>query len=171
VQYSNAATPTTPNGGTPTNNVTLVGANPNQPVVISNVAAGVNATDAVNLGQLQTGLAAVNQSTLNQAANYTNQVAAATLASANQYTNQKFNTAMQAAHSAAAVGLAAASLRYDDRPGKLSVAMGGGGWAGAGAGAFGIGYTTEGGRVRLNATGATDGTNFGVGGGLSVTLN
>jgi autotransporter adhesin len=87
VQYSNAATPTTPNGGTPTNNVTLVGANPNQPVVISNVAAGVNPTDAVNLSQLQSN----SGQTLTQANTYTNQVAAATLNAANQYTNTVAN--------------------------------------------------------------------------------
>ncbi len=55
VQYSNAATPTTPNGGTLTNDVTLIGANPAAPVGLHNVAAGAVAagsTDAVNGGQL-----------------------------------------------------------------------------------------------------------------------
>lgn len=56
VQYSDAATPRQPNGGTITNNVTLVGAD-NGPVALHNVAAGTSATDAVNLGQLQNGLA------------------------------------------------------------------------------------------------------------------
>ncbi|NJC04643.1 autotransporter adhesin [Sphingomonas kaistensis] len=54
VRYSNAATPTQDNGGTPTNDVTLVGAAPG-PVRVHNVAAGVVAagsTDAVNGGQL-----------------------------------------------------------------------------------------------------------------------
>jgi autotransporter adhesin len=54
VQYSNAATPTVPNGGTPTNDLTLVGAT-SAPVGLHNVAAGALAagsTDAVNGGQL-----------------------------------------------------------------------------------------------------------------------
>ena len=54
VQYSSAATPTTPNGGVPSNDVALVGATAG-PVGLHNVAAGVVATgstDAVNGGQL-----------------------------------------------------------------------------------------------------------------------
>jgi autotransporter adhesin len=54
VQYSNAATPTTPNGGVPTNDLTLVGAAA-IPVGLHNVAAGTIApgsTDAVNGGQI-----------------------------------------------------------------------------------------------------------------------
>jgi autotransporter adhesin len=55
VQYSNAATPTTPNGGTLTNDVTLIGADPAAAVGLHNVAAGnvaAGSTDAVNGGQL-----------------------------------------------------------------------------------------------------------------------
>ena len=54
VQYSNPASPTVPNGGVPTNDVTLVGAVAG-PVGLHNVADGVVAggsTDAVNGGQL-----------------------------------------------------------------------------------------------------------------------
>jgi autotransporter adhesin len=54
VQYSDAGTPTTPNGGTPSNDVTLVGAVAG-PVGVHNVADGVIAagsTDAVNGGQI-----------------------------------------------------------------------------------------------------------------------
>ncbi len=54
VQYSNAATPTTPNGGVPSNDVALVGAAAG-PVGLHNVADGnvaVGSTDAVNGGQL-----------------------------------------------------------------------------------------------------------------------
>jgi trimeric autotransporter adhesin len=52
VQYSTSAAPTTP-GATPSNDVTLVGANTSAPVALHNVAAGTAATDAVNVGQLQ----------------------------------------------------------------------------------------------------------------------
>jgi autotransporter adhesin len=71
VRYSDDATPTTPNGGTPTNDVTLVGAAPGT-VGVHNVAEGVVAegsTDAVNGGQLHlTNLAvAAAQETADQA--------------------------------------------------------------------------------------------------------
>jgi len=54
MQYSNPGTPTTPNGGTATNDVTIVGGSAG-PVRVHNVAAGTVAagsTDAVNGGQL-----------------------------------------------------------------------------------------------------------------------
>ena len=54
VQYSNPGTPTVPNGGVPTNDVTLTGAAPGA-VGLHNVANGVIAagsTDAVNGGQV-----------------------------------------------------------------------------------------------------------------------
>jgi hypothetical protein len=66
VQYSSAAAPTIPNGGTPTNDATLVGAAPG-PVALHNLAAGVVAagsTDATNGGQLfvtNTAVAAAQQ--------------------------------------------------------------------------------------------------------------
>jgi autotransporter adhesin len=62
VQYSNAATPTTPNGGTATQDATLVGATAGTPVALHNVAGGSTAagsTDAINGGQLNTGLSSV----------------------------------------------------------------------------------------------------------------
>ncbi|MDQ0086121.1 autotransporter adhesin [Variovorax boronicumulans] len=55
VQFSNAGTPTTPNGGTPTNDMTLVGAAPGAPVGLHNVAPGsvaATSTDAINGSQL-----------------------------------------------------------------------------------------------------------------------
>ena len=54
VQYSNPTSPTTPNGGTATNDLTLVGAAAG-PVGLHNVAAGslaAGSTDAVNGGQI-----------------------------------------------------------------------------------------------------------------------
>jgi len=75
------------------------------------------------------------------------------------------------ARQAAAIGLAAASLRYDDRPGKLSVAAGGGFWRDSSALAFGAGYTSEDGRIRGNVSGTAAGGHVGVGAGISFTLN
>nr|WP_283773469.1 YadA-like family protein [Altererythrobacter sp. KTW20L] len=72
VQYSDPDNPTQSNGGTITNDVTFVGADPGLPVRVHNVANGLTATDAVNLGQMQAGLAS-------------------TLADARSYTDERFN--------------------------------------------------------------------------------
>ncbi len=53
VQYSNATSPTTPNGGTASQDLTLVGASAGA-VTLHNVAAGVAPTDAADVGQLNT---------------------------------------------------------------------------------------------------------------------
>ncbi|WNJ93558.1 YadA-like family protein [Bosea sp. 685] len=156
--------------GSKKNSLTLQGGDPNAPVVISNVAEGVKGTDAVNVNQLNRGVA--------EAKAYTDSQMGAVADAARNYTDQKFGqlnqqvrAARQEARQAAAVGLAAASLRFDDRPGKFSAAAGGGVWRGEGALAFGAGYTSENGRVRANLTGATTGGEWGVGAGVSVTLN
>ena len=52
LQYSNVNAPVQSNGGSPTNHVTLVGANEQAPVTLHNVAEGVAPTDAVNVNQL-----------------------------------------------------------------------------------------------------------------------
>lgn len=160
--------------GSKTNNITLQGGDVNAPVVISNVGKGVADNDAVNVSQLKENVTyAVKTSN-----DYTDSVATTTLSEANSYTDQKFGQLNQEfdsirdeARQAAAIGLAAASLRYDDRPGKVSVAVGGGYWRDAGALAFGTGYTSENGRVRANLSGTTAGGHWGVGAGLSFTLN
>ncbi|MBZ9820849.1 YadA-like family protein, partial [Mesorhizobium sp. CA4] len=160
--------------GTKSNSLTLVGGDVNAPVVIHNVGAGTADTDAVNVLQFNNGLA----TTFDNSKAYTNQVAATTLQQANAYTDSKLSQlnmdmgeARGEARQAAAIGLAAASLRYDDRPGKLSVAAGGGYWRGEGAVAFGAGYTSEDGRARANVSGTTAGGHWGVGAGVSFTLN
>ncbi|RFB75619.1 calcium-binding protein, partial [Methylovirgula sp. 4M-Z18] len=134
----------TDGAGNITNRVTLSGGNPNAPVTIGNVAPGVNGTDAVNVNQL------------NQAFNQL---------------NSSIGSAQKDAWRGAAIGMAAASLRYDDRPGKWSSAIGSGVWHGEGALSFGVGYTSEDGRVRINASGTTSGGRWGAGAGLSLTLN
>ena len=71
LQYSNPATPTTPNGGVPTNDVTLVGGAAGA-VTVHNVAPGVVAagsTDAVDGGQLFTTNQNVATNTTNIAGN------------------------------------------------------------------------------------------------------
>ena len=53
VQYSDSANPTVSNGGTVSQDVTLVGIDPSQAVALHNVANATLANDAVNLGQMQ----------------------------------------------------------------------------------------------------------------------
>ena len=88
VQYSNPSTPTQSNGGTVTNDVTLVGADSGAPVALHNVADALYATDAVNLRQLQGSMDTV-------------------LSSANSYTDMRF------AEARAYTDAAVADIRYD----------------------------------------------------------
>ncbi|MCO6181012.1 YadA-like family protein [Ciceribacter sp. RN22] len=184
-QSANAVQYDTDSSGNKLNSVTLKGGDPNAPVLLSNLATGVADTDAVNVKQLKDGVVSANAYTdtkvtwaIDQANTYSDQVGATTLNKANAYTDYKFGQLNQElgevrgeARQAAAIGLAAASLRYDDRPGKASVAIGGGVWRGEGALAFGAGYTSEEGRVRANVSGTVAGGHVGVGAGLSFTLN
>ncbi|ETS04087.1 hypothetical protein Q655_01672, partial [Bartonella henselae JK 51] len=75
------------------------------------------------------------------------------------------------ARQAAAIGLAVSNLRYNDLPGKLSVALGSGIWRSQSAFAFGAGYTSEDGNIRSNLSVTNAGGSWGVGVGLSLTLN
>ncbi|CAN0514473.1 unnamed protein product, partial [Ectocarpus sp. 8 AP-2014] len=59
VQYSDPDDPAASNGGSITNDVTLVGADRGSTVALHNVADGTLANDAANVGQMQAGLASV----------------------------------------------------------------------------------------------------------------
>lgn len=181
----NAVAYDTDAAGKKLNTVTLKGGDPNQPVLVANVAKGVKDTDAANVGQLKEGIAETKHYTdektkwaIDQSASYTDTVTEAKFSAANRYTDQKFSQlsgeigeVRGEARQAAAIGLAASSLRFDDRPGKLSVALGGGIWRSEAALAFGAGYTSENGRMRANLTGTAAGGHVGVGAGVSITLN
>jgi hyaluronate-binding autotransporter adhesin len=160
--------------GTRSNTITLQGGDPSQPVVITNVAAGVNATDAVNVAQLNE----ILNGSPGQSYSYVDNRIAIAFEDVKNYTEQKIaalygdiDDIRDDARSAAAIGLAAASLRYDDNPGKLSVAVGGGFWRGQSAFAVGAGYTNDDATVRANLSGTAAGGRVGVGAGLSFTLN
>ncbi|PSH60549.1 hypothetical protein CU100_07750 [Phyllobacterium endophyticum] len=182
--------------GSKTNEVSLQGADPNAPVLISNLQAGKADNDAVNVRQLKAETANLGNVYLDQSKAYTNTVTASTLNQSTSYTDSKITNvngridklttdvndgfarlssdigvARKEAYQAAAIGLAASSLRYDSTPGKLSVAMGGGVWRDQAAMAFGAGYTSESGKVRANVTGAASDGQVGVGAGVSFTLN
>lgn len=164
--------------------LTLAGADPNKPVLIRNVADGIATTEAANFGQVIRAKGesvaytdAKSRETLAAAATYTDQRVAplqnqmAGFGSQLADLNRQIGDVRTEARRGAAIGLAAAALRFDDRPGKLSVAAGGGVWRGESAASFGLGYTLPDGSARVNATGVTAGRDFGVGAGASFTLN
>lgn len=118
VQYSNPATPTTPNGGIPTNDVTIVGGAPG-PVTLHNVASGsvaAGSTDAVNGGQLAATNAAVQTA-------QTTATAAQTAAAAAQATADQADATANDA-----LDLASNSVQYDN-PQRTSVTLNPGGAA------------------------------------------
>ncbi|MBW8725599.1 MAG: hypothetical protein JF625_10640, partial [Inquilinus limosus] len=134
----------TDSSGNLTNRITLQGGDRGAPVVIGNVAPGVNGTDAVNVDQLNGAFDSLNG---------------------------KIKSARREAWQGAAIGIAASSLQFDTRPGKVSASMGGGMWHEQSAFALGLGYTAESGRVRLNARAVTSGDDWGGGIGVSFTFN
>ena len=175
--------------GNKTNTVTLQGADPNAPVVVTNVAAATRNSDAVNFKQVKdiadTTLTSANtytdtrsQYAIATANSYTDQKAAQTYNASTAYTDQKFhmltssmNSVRNEARQAAALGLAAASMQFDSRPGKLSVGFGGGAWRGQAAASMGVGYTSDDQSMRANISASTAGSDWGVAAGLSFTLN
>ncbi|MHC5307808.1 YadA-like family protein, partial [Bartonella sp. LJL80] len=171
--------------GNKTNSLTLQGGDASKPVTIANVADGkieTGSKEAVNGGQLHDYTQAQMTTVLDQSKSYTDQrvdnIVSDAVEQSNQYTDMRFgelnygiHEAKREARQAAAIGLAASSLRFDDNPGKVSVAFGSGFWRSEGAVAMGAGYTSEDGKIRSNLSATSAGGNWGVGAGLSFTLN
>ena len=142
VQYSNADDPITPNGGTPSNDVTLIGADNTQPVVIHNVGAGYRPTDAVNVSQLQ-------------------QVAGDL--------NNRMDGISQHSDASAASAIAVASMPQAYLPGKNLVSIGGGTYHGQTGYAVGISTISDNGSWIFKAT-ATGNSKNRYGGGYSRSV-
>lgn len=123
-------------GGTKANTITLSGGTA-APVVLQNIGAGVNPTDAVNYSQLS----ATNTNVSNLATYTQNAV--------NKLQTQISSNA-KAANAGTANALAAAGLRYGDRPGKTSVAGAMGVYHGQVGVALGFGHTSENDKWRFN---------------------
>jgi YadA-like protein/trimeric autotransporter adhesin len=93
--------------------------------------------------------------------------------------NQEINTLSGRIHDVrqeerggVALAMAAGQIRYDDRPGKVSIGGGLGVFEDEGGGALGIGFTSPNARVRGNiSAGGSFRGDFGGGAGLSITLN
>ncbi|MBB3905489.1 beta strand repeat-containing protein [Methylobacterium brachythecii] len=150
VQYS-----TNPDG-TRSNTLALLGGTAGAPVTVSNVAAGVAPTDAVNVGQLQSALS-----------NQYNNLA--------QITEYQFRSAKMAAYAGTSIALATAGIRFDDRPGKISLGIGASGYHGSAGLAIGLGGTSEDGKWRINVSAGFSPNNqkgaAGIMGGASYTFN
>ena len=119
---------------------------------LTNVAAGISQTDAVNVAQLQS-VAAGFQSQLGSL-------------------QTQINDTRTEARGGVALALAASGLRYDDRPGKLSLAGAFGNFKGESGLAFGLGYAATN-RLRFNASVSGVPSQGSVGGTVSgsITLN
>jgi hypothetical protein len=152
--------------GTKGNRISLSGGDKSKPVQISNVADGKLDLDAVNVRQLK--------AVAGGGKTYTD----TRIDIMKEYVDRRFSAlsgeigeVRREARAAAAVGLATASLRYDPRPGKASVAGGTGHWRGSTAMAFGVGWNSEDGVARYNISASTADGEWGVAGGMSFTLN
>ncbi|WP_273794977.1 YadA-like family protein [Brucella intermedia] len=132
--------------GKPTNTVLLIGNGTGAPVTITNLADGVADSDAVNVRQLR--------ASKEESFAYTDQEVAALRDSSNsrfEALTGELQETRQEARAGIAAAMAASGLRYDDRPGKASIAAGMGGFKSATAIAAGVGYTSQDGRWRSNA--------------------
>ena len=126
---------------------------------ITNVAAGSAPTDAVNVAQLTSAITPLED----DIADLAGQIGSLT---------SSVRDAKNIAKSAGAIGMAASQIRYDDRPGRLSLGVGGGAYEGHGAVAAGLGYTSPDQLWRANVAGSVaTGSRAAVGAGLSLTLN
>lgn len=155
VQYANADTPTVPNGGTITNDVTFIGTG-GSAVALHNVANGVSATDAVNLGQLNTAM----QSAVAEAQAYTDMRI--------DRLGQDLAGYRRDANAGTAGALAAAALPQASDPGRGMVSFGSGVFQGEAAFAMGLSTRLESGRAVVRAGATVDtrgraGANAGVG--------
>ncbi|AQX30243.1 Vomp family autotransporter [Bartonella schoenbuchensis] len=171
--------------GNKINSITLKGGKEDEPVLIDNVADGKIEKDskqAVNGGQLHNYVQEQTKLVLADANKYTDEkienIVGDAVAQANAYTDMKFSalsykidSVQKEARQAAAIGLSVSNLRYNDTPGKFSVAFGSGMWRNHSAPAFGAGYTSEDGDIRSNLSVTTSGGHWGVGAGISFTLN
>lgn len=119
------------------NSLTLVGG-ASGPVTIHNVAAGILDSDAANVGQVK--------QARQDAFDYTD----AKVANLKDALSGDIGDLRAEARGGIASAMAAAGLRYDDRPGKASVAAALGGFKSSTSIAAGLGYTTEEGDWRLN---------------------
>lgn len=151
LQYSDAATPTVANGGRPSQDVTLIGADGSAPVRLHNVAAGTAATDAPNVGQVRDGLAVLQQS-IDRAS-----------ADARAYVDGRIadlrfdlSQTREDAFSGTAAAMAMASIPQTMDPDRSVIGGSVGHYRGETAFGFGVSTATDEGRIVFRASGTID---------------
>ncbi|WP_262623038.1 YadA-like family protein [Agrobacterium pusense] len=157
----------TDGNGKRTNDVVLTG-DGSGPVRMHNVADGKADTDAANVRQVK--------QAAQESKNYTDQrFSELQTQSSDQFSSlsSQIERNLQETRGGIATAMGMAALRFDNNPGKLSFASGLGSFKGATSVVAGMGYTSEDGVVRVNAS---MGYNFGENdlswnAGASFTLN
>lgn len=160
--------------GKPTNQVVLTG-NGKAPVTISNVADGKAATDAANVRQVEQARSDSYQYTDQRITEVQSQTGSAieNLTGELSTVRTELTQTRAEARQGIAAAMAMASLRYDERPGKATLAAGFGTFRGSGAITVGMGYTSEDQAWRANAalSHAFGTGEVSVNAGMSWTLN
>ena len=141
VQYSNPDNPTASNGGTITNDVTLIGRDAAAPVALHNVADATAATDAVNLRQMEAGLTGV----LTDSMNYTDMRVAQIGFDLAELRDDAF--------SGTASAMAMASIPQALEPGRMMVGGGVGYYRGEASFGFGLSSAFADGKAVLKVSG------------------
>ncbi|WP_455478678.1 YadA-like family protein [Bartonella sp. B10] len=167
--------------GNKINSIALVGGNESEPVLIDNVSDGQIASgskEAVNGGQLYDYTKQQMDSVLQDAQKYTDTQVKNSVNEVKSYADMKFNalnygleSIRKEAKQAAAIGLAASNLHYNDTPGKLSIAFGSGLWRSQFAFALGVGYTSKDGNIRSNLSVTGSEGHWGAGVRFNLTLH
>jgi autotransporter adhesin len=153
--------------GSRSNSVTLTGGSPGA-VALHNVADGKADSDAATVRQVSKARQEAQDYTDSRISELTND-------SHQQFSalSGEISKTRQESRAGIAGAMAASALRYDPRPGKLSIAGGMGGFKSTTSIATGIGYTSLDGDWRINAAVAhsfqTNDTNWNI--GASFTLN
>ncbi|ASZ28857.1 YadA-like family protein [Brucella melitensis] len=150
------------------NNTTAIGQNRTS---ISTNAKGVadnRAAISQNRGRINANAAGVAS---NRAAIRQNSAAISALGQRVDGLQGQINSARKEARAGAANAAALSGLRYDNRPGKVSIATGVGGFKGSTALAAGIGYTSKNENARYNVSVAYNEAGTSWNAGASFTLN
>lgn len=150
------------------NNTTAIGQNRTS---ISTNAKGVadnRAAISQNRGRINANAAGVAS---NRAAIRQNSAAISALGQRVDGLQGQINSARKEARAGVANAAALSGLRYDNRPGKVSIATGVGGFKGSTALAAGIGYTSKNENARYNVSVAYNEAGTSWNAGASFTLN
>ncbi|WLV15381.1 YadA-like family protein [Brucella abortus] len=150
------------------NNTTAIGRNSGRIDTNAKGVADNRAAIGRNSGRIYTNAKGVAD---NRAAIRQNSAAISALGQRVDGLQGQINSARKEARAGAANAAALSGLRYDNRPGKVSIATGVGGFKGSTALAAGIGYTSKNENARYNVSVAYNEAGTSWNAGASFTLN